>query len=55
MGEFPGLASLDPQGNLKATSDFRSVYCSLLEQWLKFDAERIIPGAGKFQRYTLVK
>ncbi len=55
VGEFPGLASLDPQGNLKATSDFRSVYCSLLEQWLKFDAERIIPGAGKFQRYTLVK
>jgi uncharacterized protein (DUF1501 family) len=55
VGEFPGLASLDPQGNLKATSDFRSVYCSLLEQWLKFDAERIIPDAGKFQRYTLVK
>jgi uncharacterized protein (DUF1501 family) len=55
IGEFPGLASLDDDGNLKATSDFRSVYCSLLEQWLKFDSAKIIPGASKFKRYTLVK
>jgi uncharacterized protein (DUF1501 family) len=55
VGEFPGLASLDPDGNLKATSDFRSVYSSLLEQWLGFDAARVIPDAGKFKRYKLVK
>ena len=55
IGEFPGLSSLDPDGNLKATSDFRSVYSSLLEQWLGFDAARVIPGAGKFKRYKLVK
>ena len=55
VGEFPGLASLDADGNLKATSDFRSVYSSLLEQWLGFDAARVIPGAGKFKRYKLVK
>ena len=35
VGEFPGLATgLDADGNLKATSDFRGVYASLLEQWL---------------------
>jgi uncharacterized protein (DUF1501 family) len=55
IGEFPGLASLDADGNLKPTSDFRSVYSSLLEQWLGFDAARVIPDAGKFPRYKLVK
>ncbi len=55
IGEFPGLSSLDADGNLKPTSDFRSVYSSLLEQWLGFDAARVIPDAGKFQRYKLVK
>jgi uncharacterized protein (DUF1501 family) len=56
IGEFPGLSSgLDADGNLKATSDFRAVYASLLEQWLRFDAARIIPSANRFQRVTLVK
>lgn len=55
VGEFPGLASLDPQGNLVATSDFRSIYCSLLEQWLGFDATRVIPSAAKFPRPALVR
>jgi uncharacterized protein (DUF1501 family) len=56
VGEFPGLTSgLDDDGNVKATSDFRGVYASLLEQWLGFDAARVIPDAGKFARPTLVK
>jgi uncharacterized protein (DUF1501 family) len=55
VGEFPGLAKLDEQGNLRATSDFRGVYGSLLEQWLGTDADGIIPGAGKFGRPKLVK
>jgi uncharacterized protein (DUF1501 family) len=60
VGGFPGLASgvgggLDNQGNLRATSDFRSVYSSLLEQWLNVDAAPIIPGADGFARYALVK
>jgi uncharacterized protein (DUF1501 family) len=55
VGEFPGLAQgLDEDGNLRATSDFRAVYASLLEQWLQFDAGRIIPGAAKLARPTLV-
>jgi uncharacterized protein (DUF1501 family) len=56
VGEFPGLASgLDEDGNVKATSDFRGVYAGLLEQWLQFDAERILPHASSFARPTLVK
>ena len=55
VGEFPGLARLDDDGNLRPTSDFRSVYASLLEQWFSFDAGRIIPGASRFPRPTLVR
>ena len=55
VGEFPGLASLDEDDNLRVTSDFRGMYCSLLEQWLGFDAEAVIPGAAGFARPDLVK
>lgn len=55
VGEFPGLISLDEDDNLRVTSDFRAMYCSLLEQWLGFDAEAIIPGAAGFARPVLVK
>jgi uncharacterized protein (DUF1501 family) len=54
VGEFPGLANLDGNDNLRVTSDFRGMYCSLLEQWLDFDAAQIIPGASSFARPTLV-
>jgi uncharacterized protein (DUF1501 family) len=55
VGEFPGLSNLDELENLKVTSDFRAMYCSLLEQWLGHDAEPIIPGASGFARPVLVK
>ena len=55
VGEFPGLAKLDEDDNLRVTSDFRGMYCSLLEQWLEFDAAAIIPGASSFARPALVK
>jgi uncharacterized protein (DUF1501 family) len=54
VGEFPGLTTLS-DGNLRATSDFRSMYCSLLEQWFNHDAAAVIPGAGSFGRPVLVK
>jgi len=54
IGAFPGLTSLDPQANLKVTSDFRGVYCSLLEQWFGVDAGPVIPGASAFARPALV-
>lgn len=56
IGEWQGLASgLDPLGNLTETADYRSVYCSLLEQWLGQDASQIIPSAASFPRFTLIK
>jgi uncharacterized protein (DUF1501 family) len=55
VGEFPGLATLDGNDNLRATSDFRAMYCALLEQWLGQDAGPIIPGASGFARPTLVR
>lgn len=55
VGEFPGLSTLDEDDNLQVTSDFRGMYCALLEQWLEFDAEAIIPGAAGFARPALVK
>jgi uncharacterized protein (DUF1501 family) len=56
IGEWPGLASgLDALGNLRATADFRTLYCSLLEQWLGHEAAPIIPGASAFGRTTVVK
>ncbi len=56
IGEWQGLAAgLDPLGNLVETVDFRSVYCSLLEQWLAQDASQIIPDASTVPRVTVVK
>ncbi len=44
IGEFPGLKTLDRDGNLRATTDFRALYAALLEDWLGGDAEAILPG-----------
>jgi uncharacterized protein (DUF1501 family) len=56
IGEFPGLrGGLDNNGNLKATVDFRSIYCSVLEQWLGTEAGPIVPRAGSFQRVPLLR
>ena len=54
IGEYPGLATVDPMGNMLSNVDFRSVYCSLLEQWLGVDAEPIIPGAAGLSRPQLI-
>jgi uncharacterized protein (DUF1501 family) len=54
IGEFPGLTQLDDDDNLRNTSDFRHLYCSLLEQWFGVDAGAVIPGASGFQRPQIV-
>ncbi len=55
VGEFPGLtAGLDDEGNVRATSDFRAVYCALVEQWLGVDGARVIPEAASFPRPKLI-
>jgi uncharacterized protein (DUF1501 family) len=55
VGEWPGLAKLDPDGNLRSNVDFRGVYASLLEQWFNFDSAAVIPGAKGLPRYRLVQ
>jgi uncharacterized protein (DUF1501 family) len=55
VGEWPGLGRLDANGNLRENVDFRGVYCSLLEQWFGQDAGAVIPGAGRFARYEVVR
>ncbi|HSY39830.1 MAG TPA: DUF1501 domain-containing protein [Polyangia bacterium] len=55
IGEFPGLGTLDENENVRNTSDFRSMYCSLLEQWFQTEAGIVIPEAAKFERPTLIK
>jgi uncharacterized protein (DUF1501 family) len=52
IGGFPGLSTLDAEDNLLHTSDFRSMYCTLLESWLGVDAGPIIPGAASLPRYS---
>ncbi len=55
IGEFPGLTQLDSNDNLRSTSDFRHLYCSLLEQWFGIDAAEVIPGASSFSRPAILK
>jgi uncharacterized protein (DUF1501 family) len=54
VGEFPGLTNLDENENVLMTSDFRGMYCSLLEQWFQTEAGLVIPEAASFKRYDLV-
>jgi uncharacterized protein (DUF1501 family) len=55
VGEWPGLAQLDVNGNLVENTDFRALYCSLLEQWFGHDAGSVIPQAAGFPRYSVVR
>ena len=52
--EFPGLANLDDDGNLRVTTEFRTLYATLLESWLGVEAVRVLPGVTA-QRLALVK
>jgi uncharacterized protein (DUF1501 family) len=55
IGEFPGLDKLDRDGNLRATADFRSLYASLIEDWLAGDAEAILSGPIPGPRPKIVR
>jgi uncharacterized protein (DUF1501 family) len=52
IGGFPGLTSLDEDDNLVHTADFRTMYCTLLHDWLGVDPGPIIPGADKLGTYS---
>jgi uncharacterized protein (DUF1501 family) len=42
-GRYPSLTDLDNK-NLKMTTDFRSVYATVIQDWLKADARAILKG-----------
>ena len=45
--EFPGLGQLDDDENLRVTTDFRSVYATILEDWIGVEAARILPNGPR--------
>ena len=55
VGEFPGLATLDEDDNLRHMVDFRAVYRGLAEQWLGVSADGIVPDASSFAPPALVR
>lgn len=56
LGGLPDLLNVDPNGNLNFTIDFRSIYATVLEQWLCIDPAQVdnvmgqtfdrLPGLG---------
>ncbi|NQW81231.1 MAG: DUF1501 domain-containing protein [Polaromonas sp.] len=46
-GDAPSLTNLDEDGNLIFTTDFRRVYASLIEGWLKHDSKVLLRGDFK--------
>ncbi|MCP4228145.1 MAG: DUF4214 domain-containing protein [Actinomycetia bacterium] len=43
-GELPSLSALDRRGNLVPTVDLRSVYATILDDWLGGDSNQILGG-----------
>ena len=50
-GEAPSLRSLDSNGNPVHRVDYRSVYASVLDEWLGADADSVL--GGSFERLGL--
>ena len=46
-GRPPSLTDLD-DGNLKMTTDFRSVYATMIQEWLAYDDTQAVLK-GKFE------
>ena len=55
QGEFPGVTTLDQHQNLRNSTDFRSVYKTLLENWLGGDISGVLPNASSFPNLGLIK
>ena len=52
IGKHPSLTDLDKEGDMKFHTDFRSVYATLLENWLEIPAETVL--GGKFKKLDFV-
>jgi uncharacterized protein (DUF1501 family) len=50
-GEPPSLSSLDENGNLKYTVDFRSVYATVLDRWMGASSKDVLGGSFGTQNF----
>ena len=50
-GEPPSLSSLDENGNLKYTVDFRSVYATVLDRWMGASSKAVLGGSFGTQNF----
>jgi uncharacterized protein (DUF1501 family) len=55
IGEFPGLGTLDKDGNLRATADFRGVYGALCGDWFNVDPAAVLPDVSGIGRPVIVR
>jgi len=44
VGSYPSLTDLDSRGNLRATVDFRSLYSTVLDRWMRADSNSVLGG-----------
>ncbi|MGH2496061.1 MAG: DUF1501 domain-containing protein [Ktedonobacteraceae bacterium] len=51
FGEPPSLSSLDENGNLKYTVDFRSVYTTVLDRWMGASSKDVLGGSFGAQNF----
>jgi uncharacterized protein (DUF1501 family) len=51
FGEPPDLKSLDQNGNLKYTVDFRSVYATVLDRWIGASSKDVLGGTFNAQNF----
>ena len=51
FGEPPSLSSMDSNGNLKYTVDFRSVYATVLDRWLGASSKDVLGGSFGSQNF----
>ena len=51
FGEPSSLSSLDNSGNMKYTTDFRSVYATVLDRWLGASSKDVLGGSFNSQNF----
>ena len=51
FGEPPDLNSLDQNGNLKYTVDFRSVYATVLDRWMGASSKDVLGASFGAQNF----
>jgi uncharacterized protein (DUF1501 family) len=51
FGEPSSLSNLDENGNLKYSTDFRSVYATVLDRWLGASSKDVLGGSFSSQNF----